>query len=185
MTRSTPDDPRPDDLRPDDLRPSSGAPLDAEQALRSLAEADRLRASAPRASLPSAFITYAVLCVVGSMTTIGLRLAGLMPETPGFSPKLAVLVSAFTWIFVGILPSVLVRDVWRRGFARRWVVMILLWSLLWIAAVTLAETRLALVIAPLFLVLFMIALTSEIAARTKSVGAGHARSVGTRSGGER
>lgn len=148
--------------------PSTNADADAvavEQARQQLAEADQRRTSAPRASLPSAFITFAILCAVGSMSTIGLHLVSLLPPTPGFDPMLAVLLTAFAWIPVAILPAVLVRDTWRRGFTRRWVLMMFLWSVLWIVGVLVSESRAALVVAPLFLVLFSVALAMELAAR--------------------
>ena len=74
----------------------AGVGADAvKQARQQLAEADQRRTSAPRASLPSAFITFAILCAVGSMSIIALHLVSLLPPTPGFDPMLAVLLTAF------------------------------------------------------------------------------------------
>lgn len=145
-----------------------------EEARERLAEA-RSRATAPRATLPSVFVTYAILCVAGSTTTIGLHLAALAPATPGFAPKTAVLVMAFAWIAVGLVPALVVRDAWRRGFARRWILMAALWGVLWIVAMLVAESRAALIVAPFFLVLFVMALTTEMAARQQELRAGARR----------
>ena len=137
-----------------------GLPLDAETARRRLAEAEQRGRSVPTA-VPAAFITYGMLCVLGTMSTLGLHLVSRLGPTPGFDGKLAVLIATLAWVAVSILPTLLFRDRWRRGLGRRWLLLMGAWAVLWIIGVLVAESSLVLVIGPLFLALFVGALAAE------------------------
>ena len=137
-----------------------GLPLDAETARRRLAEAEQRGRSVPTA-VPAAFITYGMLCVLGTMSTLGLHLVSRLGPTPGFDGKLAVLIATLAWVAVSILPTLLFRDRWRRGLGRRWPLLMGAWAVLWIVGVLVAESSLVLVIGPLFLALFVGALAAE------------------------
>lgn len=137
-----------------------GLPLDAETARRRLAEAEQRGRSVPTA-VPAAFITYGMLCVLGTMSTLGLHLVSRLGPTPGFDGKLAVLIATLAWVAVSILPTLLFRDRWRRGLGRRWALLMGAWTVLWIVGVLVAESSLVLVIGPLFLALFVGALAAE------------------------
>lgn len=137
-----------------------GLPLDAETARRRLAEAEQRGRSVPTA-VPAAFITYGMLCVLGTMSTLGLHLVSRLGPTPGFDGKLAVLIATLAWVAVSILPTLLFRDRWRRGLGRRWLLLMGAWAVLWIVGVLVAESSLVLVIGPLFLALFVGALAAE------------------------
>ena len=137
-----------------------GLSLDAETARRRLAEAEQRGRSVPTA-VPAAFITYGMLCVLGTMSTLGLHLVSRLGPTPGFDGKLAVLIATLAWVAVSILPTLLFRDRWRRGLGRRWPLLMGAWAVLWIVGVLVAESSLVLVIGPLFLALFVGALAAE------------------------
>lgn len=141
---------------------------DGEEARRLLAEADGRSRRLP-AAIPAAFITYSVLCAIGTFTVIGLHLAHRVPQVPGFAPRVLVLVPALVWAGVAMVPSWLFRDRWRRGLGRRWIALMTVWGVLWIAGMVLADTGMALIIAPMFLVLFVVAVTGEAAAHTARV----------------
>jgi hypothetical protein len=140
----------------------SGEP-GADEARRLLAEADGRSRTLP-AAIPAAFITYGMLCVTGSFAVIVLHIADLMPEDPNFSPRLLGIIFSLVWVVVSLVPLFIVRDRWRRGLNRRWLVLMVVWGLLWGAAMFLATTPAALIIAPAFLVLFVVAVTGEAAA---------------------
>lgn len=137
--------------------------LGGEEARRLLAEAEGRSRSIP-AVIPSAFITYAILCVIGTFAVLGLHLAELVPATEDFSPRLLMIVFSLVWVAVAMIPLMLFRDRWRRGLGRRWIVLMICWGVLWAVGMILAGTALALVIAPLFLVLFVVAVAGEAAA---------------------
>lgn len=136
---------------------------DDQQARRLLAEADGRSRSLPSA-IPAAFITYGMLCVIGTFAVIGLHLAALVPESADFDPRLLVIIFALAWVAVAMIPLWIFRDRWRRGLGRRWIVLMVVWGALWAAGMILATTPLAIIIAPLFFVLFVIAVTGEAAA---------------------
>lgn len=160
---STANDRTPDPVPSD----APGAP-DDHQARRLLAEAEGRSRTLP-AAIPAAFITFGMLCVIGAFAVIGLHLAALVPEAADFSPNLLVLVFSLVWVGVAMVPLWIFRDRWRRGLGRRWVALMAVWGVLWIAGMILATTTLAFVIAPLFFVLFVIAVTGEAAAlKTRS-----------------
>ncbi|MCG7308724.1 hypothetical protein [Brachybacterium sp. ACRRE] len=141
---------------------ASGAP-DDHRARRLLAEAEGRSRTLP-AAIPAAFITFGMLCVIGAFAVIGLHLAALVPESADVAPNLLVLVFSLVWVGVAMVPLWIFRDRWRRGLGRRWIALMAVWGVLWIAGMFLATTTLAFVIAPLFFVLFVVAVTGEAAA---------------------
>lgn len=160
-----------------DHRPADPVPadpdltdIDAAAARARLAEAADRGRSVPTA-VPTVFITFGMLCVVGTMGTLGLHLVSRLGVTPDFDPKLAVLIMTFSWIAVSILPTLLFRDRWRRGLGRRWLLLMGAWAVLWIVGVLVAESSLALVISPLFLLLFVMGLVAEATASAARRGA--------------
>jgi hypothetical protein len=156
------------DATPDPI--PSGAPdaPDDQQVRRLLAEADGRSRSLP-AAIPAAFITYGMLCVIGTFAVLGLRLAVLVPESADFDPRLLMILFSLAWVAVAMIPLWIFRDRWRRGLGRRWIVLMMCWAVLWAAGMILATTPFALIVAPLFFVLFVIAVTGEAAAlRTRN-----------------
>ncbi|WP_193636188.1 hypothetical protein [Brachybacterium subflavum] len=152
-----------DDRTPDPVPGDAPGAVDDHQARRLLAEAEGRSRTLP-AAVPAAFITFGMLCVIGAFAVIGLHLAALVPESTDFSPRLLVLVLSLVWVGVAMIPLWIFRDRWRRGLGRRWVALMAIWGVLWIAGMILATTTLALVITPLFFVLFVVAVTGEAAA---------------------
>ncbi|UYG16958.1 hypothetical protein BRM3_00515 [Brachybacterium huguangmaarense] len=144
--------------------------LTAEQAQQMLDRAGRVARKLPSGT-PAVLITYAGLCAVGTFTTIGLHLVELIPAAPGVDPKLLVLIMAFAWVAVSLIPIWIFRDRWRRGLGVRWGVYIGLWALFWVAGVVLATTTMAIFLAPAFLVLFVVAITQEAARARQDQGA--------------
>lgn len=133
-------------------------------AMHQLAEAERASRLLP-AAMPAAFVTFGMLCAIGGLSTLGFRLAALVGPMPGFDARLAVLISVLSWVFVSMLPIVLIRDRWRRGLGRRWILLMTVWSALWIAGMLTAQSSwAALVLGPLFLGLFAVAIVWEAAA---------------------
>lgn len=131
-----------------------------EQARQMLADAERMGRRTTDA-VPPVLITYAVLCVVGTMATLGMFLAARVMLDASLNAPLFVIIAAMAWIFVAILVPFLFRRPFRRGLAGRWYVYMGVWAVLWTAAMFLGETRAGLLVAPLFLVTFMIAAATE------------------------
>lgn len=136
---------------------------DAEQARSQLAEAQTRSRTVPTA-FPVAFITFGMLCVVGSLGVIAMHLASRIPQTPELSPRLLVMVMTIVWVLVAMVPIFIVRgERWRRGLGRRWVALMVAWAALWGVGMALSTNLAAMWIAPMFIVLFAIGVTGEAA----------------------
>ncbi|SMY10561.1 hypothetical protein [Brevibacterium jeotgali] len=137
-----------------------------EEARRMLADAARIGHRTPEA-VPSVLISFAILCATGTMATLGVHLAARMIPGSTFNAPLAVTLMAMAWVFVAIIVPFLFRRPLRRGLATRWLIYMGSWGVLWAASMLLGDSSAALVLAPLFLVLFMIAAATE-AKRTRT-----------------
>ncbi|MGO1397725.1 MAG: hypothetical protein ACTHVY_04985 [Brevibacterium yomogidense] len=131
-----------------------------EEARRMLADAARIGHRTPDA-VPPVLISFAILCAIGTMATLGVHLAARVLPDSSFDAPLAVTVMAMAWVFVAIIVPFLFRRPLRRGLAVRWYIYMGSWGVLWAASMLLGETFAALVLAPLFLGLFMIAAATE------------------------
>lgn len=143
----------------------------ADEARRMLADAARIGNQTADA-VPPALITFAILCTVGTMASLGIHIAARTIPDPTFNAPLVVTIAAMAWVLVSIVVPFLFRRPMRRGLAVRWYVYMGAWALLWIACMLLSTTFAALALSPLFLVLFMIAATTE-AKRAKAAKAEH------------
>lgn len=132
----------------------------ADEARRMLADAARIGNQTADA-VPPVLITFAILCAVGTMATLGIHISARIIPDPGFSAPLAVTIAAMAWVLVAIVVPFLFRRPFRRGLAVRWYIYMGAWGLLWAACMILGTTFVGLALAPLFLVLFMIAATTE------------------------
>lgn len=130
-----------------------------EQARQMLADAQQVSRRTTDA-VPAPLITYAILCVLGTMATLGMHLAARVVPTPSFNAPL-VIIASMAWVFVAILVPFLFRRPFRRGLAVRWYVYMGMWALLWTAGMFFGVELAGLFIAPAFLVVFMIAVTTE------------------------
>ncbi|PWH07827.1 hypothetical protein DEO23_04255 [Brachybacterium endophyticum] len=149
----------------------SSTEAERDQARRRLEEAQGRFRRLP-ASIPAAFITYGMLCAIGSLTVIALHLAEKVPPTPGFASATLVIVFSLIWVAVAMIPLMMFRDRWRRGLGRRWVLLMAAWGAVWVLGVVVATTRFGLVVAPVFFVLFAVAIAGEAAAlRSRAGGA--------------
>jgi len=137
-----------------------------QQARRMLADAARIGHRTPEA-VPSVLISFAILCAVGTMATLGVHIAARMIPDPAFNAPLAVTIMAMAWVFVAVVVPFLFRRPLRRGLAVRWYIYMGSWGVLWAASMLLGDSAAALVLAPVFLVLFMIAAVTE-ARRTRT-----------------
>lgn len=132
-------------------------------ARRLLAEADARRSQLPSA-LPSVFVLYTILCVAGTFTVLGMHLASRIAPSEDFAPQLFVGLMGLGWVFAGIAAILVFRrdDRWRRGFAVRWMILLFAWTVLWVLGMMFASNLVAvLVLAPLFIVLFLMAITQQ------------------------
>lgn len=132
----------------------------ADEARRLLAEAAR-RGNQATDAVPPVLITFAILCTVGTMATLGIQISARTIPDPTFNAPLAVTIAAMAWVFVSIVVPFLFRRPFRRGLAVRWYVYMGAWAILWTACMVLGTTFVGLVLSPLFMVLFMIAATME------------------------
>lgn len=158
---TTPNPPLPPDAEP----ATGGAGPTPEAAKAMLDRASQTSRTLP-AQIPAAFITYGVLCVLGTATVLGFHLASKVPADPNFDPRIAVLVMFVAWIGAGMVPIFVFRDRWRRGLGMRWGIYMAGWAVLWIVGSIVATTQWALLISPMFMVLFVVVITQE-AARVK------------------
>lgn len=130
---------------------------------RLLAEADTRRSQLPSA-LPSVFVLYTILCVAGTFTVLGMHLASRIAPSEDFAPQLFVGLMGLGWVFAGIAAILVFRrdDRWRRGFAVRWMILLFAWTVLWVLGMMFASNLVAvLVLASLFIVLFLMAITQQ------------------------
>lgn len=125
-----------------------------------LARADRARRRAAPA-VPALMIGYGVLCATGSLGTIGLHLAAMLPITAESNPVLLVMLPVMAWIIVGMIATFLFRQRLRRGMNARWLVLMAVWGVLWVLGVLLAATFWGFLVAMFFLPLFVTAAASE------------------------
>ncbi|MDO5662693.1 MAG: hypothetical protein Q4G40_08365 [Brachybacterium sp.] len=134
---------------------------DPDQARAMLDEARSRDRSTPT-PIPAALVTFGMMSVTSSLGAIALRMAGEVDATPGLSLPIAVSIALMACFAVSMLPLFLFRrDRWRRGFGKRWGVLITLWSLLWVVTALVSQTNAVLVLSPLFLVLYVIAVSTE------------------------
>lgn len=151
-----------------------------EQARQMLADARQIERRTTDA-VPAPLITYAILCVLGTMATLAIHLAARVVPDPSFNAPLVVIVASMAWVFVAILVPFLFRRPFRRGLAVRWVVYMVIWAVLWAAGMFFGVETGGLFIAPAFLVVFMIAVTTE-AKHAKAVRAAEAGQAPTADG---
>lgn len=149
-------------------------PPTAEDARRMLRDADRAAHRAP-SQMPAALVSLGVLCATGSFGTTAMHLVSRIPATASFSPVTSVIITSFAWILAGLVPILLVRDRWRRGLAARWLIAMGVWALLWVLGMVLASSILALVISPMFLVLFVVVFAHEASLARRDAQARSAR----------
>ncbi len=123
-------------------------------------------------TVPPVLITFAILCALGTMATLGIHISARVIPDPSFNAPLAVTVASMAWVLVSILVPFLFRVPFRRGLTVRWYVYMVAWALLWAACMILGTTFAGLALSPLFLVLFMIAAATE-AKRAKASRAEH------------
>ncbi|WP_029089607.1 hypothetical protein [Brevibacterium album] len=143
-----------------------------EQAQALLAQAAEAARTLP-APVPAALIGYGVLCTVGSFATLATHLAPHMTAPPAaLPPFLTILLFSFAWILAAVLAMLVFRERWRRGLGRRWLMYMAVWAALWVLGMFLGATALGLVLAPAFIVVFMIAVTTEAKKARQSGGAG-------------
>lgn len=154
----------------------------ADEARRMLADAARVANQAADA-VPPVLITFAILCAVGTMATLGIHISARIIPDPTFNAPMAVTIAAMAWVLVAIIVPFLFRRPFRRGLAVRWYIYMGAWSLLWAACMILGTTFVGLALSPLFLVLFMIAATTE-AKRAKASKAEHVAAQSGVIGGE-
>lgn len=158
-------------------------PPTPDQARQLLADAERVGRRTVDA-VPAPLITYAILCVLGTMSTLGIHLAARVITDTSFNAPLVVVIASMAWVFVAILVPFLFRRPFRRGLAVRWYVYMGVWAALWAAGMFLGVEVAGLFIAPAFLVIFMIAVTTEArhakADRTAEAGQAPTAADGTR-----
>lgn len=147
-----------------------------EQARQMLLDARQIERRTTDA-VPAPLITYAILCVLGTMATLAIHLAARVVPDPSFNAPLVVIIASMAWVFVAILVPFLFRRPFRRGLAVRWVVYMVLWA----AGMFFGVETGGLFIAPAFLVVFMIAVTTE-AKHAKAVRAAEAGQAPTADG---
>lgn len=149
-------------------------PPTAEDARRMLRDADRAARRAP-SELPAALVSLGVLCATGSFGTTAMHVASRVSDTASFSPVTGVIITSFAWILAWMVPILLVRDRWRRGLGARWLLAMSVWALLWVLGMVLASSILALVISPMFLVLFVVLFAHEASLARRDAQARSAR----------
>lgn len=137
--------------------PQTPTPEQARQMLHDAQQIERRTTDA----VPSALIAYAILCVLGTMATLAMHLSARVVPDPSFNAPLVVSIASMAWVFVAIVVPFLFRRPFRRGLAARWYVYMGLWAVLWTAGMFWGAELVGLFIAPLFLVVFMIAVTTE------------------------
>ena len=137
-----------------------GAEVSPEEARRLLEQAGRIDRRTTDA-MPPVLVTFAILCALGTMTTLGLHLAARVAPDADFNAPLAVIVFSMMWVLVAILVPMLFRRPFRRGLATRWYIYMGAWALLWIAGMILAAGLTGFFLAPTFLVLFVMAAATE------------------------
>lgn len=142
-----------------DDRNHSPAPT-ADEARRMLADAARMGNQATDA-VPPVLITFSILCAVGTMAAIGIHISARVIPDLSFNAPLAITIASMAWVLVSITVPFLFRRPLRRGLAVRWFVYMGAWAILWAACMILGTTFAGLALSPLFLVLFMIAATTE------------------------
>lgn len=144
----------------DRTQQGTGSHVTADEARRMLDEAGRIERRTADA-MPPVLVTYAILCVLGTMTTLGLHVADRMAPDPDFNARVAVIVFSLAWVLAAIIVPMLFRRPFRRGLATRWFVYMGIWAVLWAAAMILAGGLTGFFLAPLFLVLFVTAAATE------------------------
>ena len=144
----------------DSTQQGAGSDVTADEARRMLDQAGRIERRTTDA-MPPVLITYAILCVLGTMTTLGLHVADRMAPDAEFNARLAVIVFSLAWVLAAIIVPMLFRRQFRRGLATRWYVYMGIWAVLWAAAMFLAGGLTGFFLAPLFVVLFVSAAATE------------------------
>lgn len=159
-------DPRTPDAH---LTPSSALEgLSAAEAQALLTEIHERRQSVPT-SLPAAFVFFAIVCMIGTFGTLGLHLASLIPASDTFSPLAAIIAALAGWFLAGLATILIFRtDRWQRGMAARWIAMLLAWTVLWVVGIVLYESRAVLIVSPLFIVLFIMAIAFQAQTNKRS-----------------
>ena len=137
-----------------------GAEVSPEEARRLLEQAGRIDRRTTDA-MPPVLVTFAILCALGTMTTLGLHIAARVVPDSDFNAPLAVIIFSMMWVLVAIIVPMLFRRPFRRGLATRWYVYMGAWALLWIAGMILAASLTGFFFAPTFLVLFVMAAATE------------------------
>lgn len=148
----------------------AGDGMSSAEAQRLLDRAGQIDRRATDA-MPPVLVILSILCVVGTMTTLDLRVVDQLGPVPDFDARLATLIFSFAWNAVAIIVPFLFRRLFRRGLATRWYAYMGAWGLLWAAGMIFAGPPAALILAPLFLVLVMIAATTEAQAFRAAGGA--------------
>lgn len=137
-----------------------GTQMSPEEARRLLDQAGRIDRRTTDA-MPPVLVTFAILCALGTMTTLGLHIAARVVPDADFNAPLAVIIFSMMWVLVAIIVPMLFRRPFRRGLATRWYVYMGAWALLWIAGMILAASLTGFFLAPTFLVLFVMAAATE------------------------
>lgn len=132
-----------------------------QQASALLAQAERSRSAVP-ATIPSAIVTLGVLCATGTFGTLAFSFAEHVPTMGGFAfdARLAVIVLLIVWIAVAVAMPLLFRAPWRKGLAKRWMLYLFLWTLLWVFAL-LMPAPVGLGMSAMFIALFGAACGTE------------------------
>jgi|SRR5690606_26199581 len=92
-----------------------GTQMSPEEARRLLDQAGRIDRRTTDA-MPPVLVTFAILCALGTMTTLGLHIAARVVPDADFNAPLAVIIFSMMWVLVAIIVPMLFRRPFRRGW---------------------------------------------------------------------
>ncbi|MGJ3509944.1 hypothetical protein [Enemella sp. A6] len=111
--------------------------IDAERARAMLDRADQVAAAT---SAGASWPQIATMMVIGASSAMALVGLGLATDHAGRTAAIAVMAVFLTWLAIALGMAGVFGRTTKRGFSRRWNMVLVLWAVVWVAGVVLGST---------------------------------------------